>query len=98
MESLTEKDLRLDIVIFGKPEKALQIHDEIPCPWHGQKIQENPPGVPRLHRPIFGVLLLGIFRRRFQNDIAKPSLNQEGINIEIILLLLAEPLRPPVSS
>ena len=83
------KNVRLHIIIFGEAINALQNMMKIRVLHMAKNLHETTPGLPRLHGPIFGVLLFSIFRRRFQNRVTQPRFEHEGVKVERVSFLVA---------
>src|SRR5947207_14523286 len=78
------------ILKLSKAEQARKDVRKLLVAGVAEKLQERAPGLISLHKAIFSVFFLGIFGDRFLDEPAEPALDDEGGEVEIIMLLLAE--------
>ena len=78
------------LLVTGEPEQTAVNVRKLFVRKFPEKIEERTPSLAVLHDAILGVLLLGIFRCRLDDELAEPALDDKSGEIEIVPLLFAE--------
>jgi len=85
-----QQGICLVIILFSKPVKTFQNLRKLRVFGMAKNLQKATPRHARLHLPISGARLFGIFRSHSQNNLPKPRLNHESRDLKIVLLFFAD--------